>query len=501
MRNGTLLTLSPSSRRWAATALLYLVYTLLDPFGIDGALQRHAREAVSRALGLCYERPLCIPSRREREPSRVAVVLVDRAYVDAPERGGQWPLPWTDYAALLRGILAHRPKAVFLDFVFQKPRQDDDLRILAEVLAEAREDEVPVLLGDILAPQSWNAPPYLDCGTPGLRQDRRVAGLTNTRIACAAAETVPVHWPDEAFVSHYPMAVVPGGTPYGADIGALRTPAPALFRRIHGQEKAFEDVSEEDKMLVAWDLRGSPLEHRRTADGCDRTPLLLAIPGALLPGLERLALEQFRPPERRIEPCLPLDTVSARQVEQGAPDVLHGGAEGGDLLEGRVVLVGSGRGPDDPDTVVTPLGGQVPGVLLHAMALDNLVRFGPEGYWWFRERTTFGLLGLSELATGIAALLGFLASRFAPMRWLPLAVTSMAMIGLWVLLGFSRVELLVALITLWIIQQVLSLTAGIEHELEGGTERAGAAVPAAEAASLPAPSLPPSGGHPPTIRF
>ncbi|MEZ5931436.1 MAG: CHASE2 domain-containing protein [Alphaproteobacteria bacterium] len=52
----------------------------------------------------------------------------------------------------------------------------------------------------------------------------------------------------------------------------------------------------------------------------------------------------------------------------------------GALFEGRVVMIGADiKGA--PDLVLSPVHGQIPGVFLHAMALDNLIALGPDGYW------------------------------------------------------------------------------------------------------------------------
>lgn len=50
------------------------------------------------------------------------------------------------------------------------------------------------------------------------------------------------------------------------------------------------------------------------------------------------------------------------------------------LFEDRVVMIGADiKGA--PDLIQTPVHGQIPGVFLHAMALDNLLERGVNGYW------------------------------------------------------------------------------------------------------------------------
>jgi hypothetical protein len=52
----------------------------------------------------------------------------------------------------------------------------------------------------------------------------------------------------------------------------------------------------------------------------------------------------------------------------------------GALFKDRAVMIGADiRGA--PDLVQSPVHGQIPGVFLHAMALDNLIALGPDGYW------------------------------------------------------------------------------------------------------------------------
>ncbi|NOG73797.1 CHASE2 domain-containing protein [Roseicella sp. DB1501] len=470
-------------RRWLFYAGLYLCFALLDPFGIDGALRLHGREFVSRTIGHLYGLSTRLGITSDRNPgTNVAVLLIDEAYVQGGDRQGLWPIAWHMHAHLLRQVLEHGPRAVFLDFVFETPRSDQDFDSLKTTLEEAK---VPILLGEILRPPLPSGLTRRPCAEPRSKQqlaDDRPVGRTHPDIACAARDTASIRWDAEEYASHYPLAVLSpaangeqASSQHGADPpAAVLTPAPALYRVVfgHGASRDLAAADEDDKMLVAWQTRGSPMERARIQGTCDRTdPPFLAILGALIPRAE----QHFASPSSKwivpFEPCLPVDSITASQLEADTAEMGGPDSERPSPFAGRIVLIGSGRGEGDPDVVHMPSGAEVPGVMLHAMALDNLLRFGPDNYWGFKRTKIISEIDWSDIVSSAAMVITALLSH----TWLrpvpPLAMVTFILIIFIVLLRISAVDVMITLFILSISEQFLKFMNYLHGKLEHSPER------------------------------
>lgn len=110
--------------------------------------------------------------------------------------------------------------------------------------------------------------------------------------------------------------------------------------------------------------------------------------------------------------CIAIDTISALDLGRLGGGLSDAALEG--LLKDRLVLVGVDL-DGAPDFVFNPVNGQVPGVLLHAAALENLISDGARRS---REAPTL-MAGLSAglmLALVLAAISSVPVSRLALMR-------------------------------------------------------------------------------------
>lgn len=472
---------------------------------------------VSRLVGLYY--PGHYVSYAERDatphiPPRVLVVLIDDAFLQNPAsrgqdavRRGQWPIRWAEHAYLLREVVRYGPKAVFLDFGFRSPNAfgatdspDPDVNALRQAIKDSVEDGVPIVLGEIVPPVAATPPGGRDCpvGPDGPSPQAGLPVSTHPALACVASALAPIVWQFEDYPEAYPMAVALPGPSGQAGGAALLTPAPALLRAVSRLEELAagaepggrspprtEAPQPDDKMLVAWDLRGSPLELLRTAGAdCDRSNRLLASLLALAPGLDALWTQQMlkrhrNGPVTRGEPCLPVDVISAQQVV-ATPDqaAAKNGPTVAALLRGSYVLIGSGRGPGDPDRVELPFDGQVPGVLLHAMALDNLLHYGSDNYLHFQEEKFFDLLTPLDLASFAAILAALVTNRtlrrhaifwgegrlwgsehFPKLMFLLIFL----IIGIWIEASF--VDLILTIIVVYLLQFWFAWTDSVHDEL------------------------------------
>jgi len=363
-----------------AFVALGLLLSRIDLFGMDSLVGRHVQDLVNRTAGAWYP---------QRAHERISVVLAGDGFLEQMQTS--WPPSLALHARVLDAILAHEPAAVLVDLLFLDERPGDDAEPLASVLRRHR--------GRVYLA----APPNGDEAVlPALR---------------AAADTVPVPRRLDERVRgdrEYPLVV--------EDDGVFR-PTAALRLYQHVTPAIARGRLDEwaAPMEIAWGVV-PPAAPPRAADApyptldeeierrldCRRRPL--GFGGALL--------ESVVGGEVLID-CPYTQTLMAEDVLLRAPF----DERVDDVLRGRVVLYGAGF-MAGADVVLPPTHGPLPGVFLHAMALDNLLTWGddyvrrehvdlsaPEG------RRLIGLLG--EVAT-----IGFFAILLAVYsegrgRWTP----------------------------------------------------------------------------------
>ncbi len=124
--------------------------------------------------------------------------------------------------------------------------------------------------------------------------------------------------------------------------------------------------------------------------------------------LSDIARNIYRKPARNsgyvYNPCLYLRSVTLTRV-LAVPANDKGLSRD---LSGKAVMIGSALGDD---SIIAPDQGKVPGVMLHAMALENLLSYGADYHRWPQEIRMFG--GSISVDFFIDLLLVFIASRVA----------------------------------------------------------------------------------------
>lgn len=362
-------------------AVSFYCALLLDPFGIGTASSERSEQAALRITAPFY-----------KDSGQVVVVLIDDDYLQRV--GKSWPLPYADQGRLLRSILQASPGLLYLDILYRQRHSD-----------APREGS-----GPRNEPLDLVAPIASFTATPLVFSAQLQAELRNTLLPSVCPESAVAQrlhlmdpgsmlpelqsWvasrPDQVQVSllgwwgcgdRYPLAL-PGDP-------AARTPAMA--------------------MLAAWCARGD-----RSGAGCEalaaqgagrfQSPLVVrwgAFPPAaqqpfytagvcqpyadatggvafwqaLRTSFTQLVLGIFEDlrtsPRRELAlPCPAVTVLPAAVVRYGDPE------EVAELLRDKVVLLGA-RVTGVSDWHQSPVHGQVPGVILHAAAVDNLLSLGP----------------------------------------------------------------------------------------------------------------------------
>jgi hypothetical protein len=302
--------------------------------------------------------------------SQIVVLLIDGAYLDST--GREWPLRTRDYRRMLQRLTDADAAAVFVDIFF---RQDN----------EQRRERIARLFEQAACMQAASACSSVDpdwrCGDaePACPTPADAAG---TAIVFAGTLQDPV-----------PTAL--GTRPPGTALAAMLTSSD-----LYKLEQTAIDGETYD--TAGWALYKAWCRRNETCDAAalaafPRSPMYLhwgyapdraltdiaafggqvcrkqatTLGGRLVHSLQIFGWNLVRGfSDDRIAPC-PYHTQVKMPLFDGLSD-----AELRELVAGKVVLIGASL-KNYPDYQWSPVHDFIPGVFWHAMALDNLMEFGP----------------------------------------------------------------------------------------------------------------------------
>lgn len=379
-------------------ATVWLAVLRADPFGMSTAADRVSESVFLRLYPVMYP-----GAWREK----VHVVMIDEAQLPLPVGEGassEWPIRFEDHAALIKRLVGFKPKAVFVDVLFDT-KKGRDPQVLADLIGELPSSS-PVVFAA-----------YRDAAKQAqIIEPLRALPYEGKRPALNGFVELT------APMNHYQL---------GDGEGRLSAAA-AIYNATLDPAKLSERLTRETSdMLLAWGNTLSEANARFSecaaiVDAPESRWHALAT--AVQAGLER-AFSDGAVDEKvsweRLQPCPYHSETAAREVFSAPPSVLAQRFEGAYVFVGAAI---SGSG----DMVVSPVHGQLPGVYLHAMALDNLLTFKgapltTSGWAWLPQVVLVFLCTLAGAAVfgGRAApptrlsAAGELAGRFA--LWLGFA--------------------------------------------------------------------------------
>lgn len=371
----------PALRGGAIAFALVLVIRLADPFGFDHAVAQQAGQLVSRLWSMTYP-PAIKADGHGPAYARdgIVAITIDEAYfASEPGQRLSWPLPLERVAELLEQVLDAGPRMIFLDMILAQDRSGAAAlprpsgiglstggQAVVTQLIRARAtagQPVPVVLADLPSSRI-----RAQCGSTTAAGARDADGRNKQAgtgpekgavldpFACAAAALSPVLW--EAEDGIYPARAR----------DQRETPAFMMHGLLHGHAEGAATSRGAhhgpDALQLVWNVGPA-----RPNPACPyaSTPL---------PLWDRLVLlrQTVLPPDNEFqnadEHCLPIAWLSAGDLFS-----LPRWPEVKQALAGRVVLIGPAW-DTAPDMVATPFHGRIPGVFVHAMALDNLMSYG-----------------------------------------------------------------------------------------------------------------------------
>lgn len=326
--------------------LIVAVLVLIDPFGLGGALDRVSERIAYRiVLGPTYPGSVTQDTKAcpvlHRKP-RVAVVLLREQ--DLGILGETWPISLARHAQVLERIRRFRPLGVLVDFAFIDKR--DDAFGITRLKRVVQRYACSGKGGD---GECTPVPLYFaratGHGVPPIRAD--LEPLLGKRLV-----DVPIMLGNGG-VRTYP--------PYFKNDGVYdRTRPTAAFRLywdVKGCAGNIGDAFETDLDIV-WSNKVDPM-NRKWMIGCaPDIPVTTRIMRMLLEG----DVDDQGCPYTATVP------LAALLRNPGDDDIAS-------ILEGAVVIYGAGFAVGS-DVVTTAVHPKLPGLYVHAMALDNLFSFG-----------------------------------------------------------------------------------------------------------------------------
>ena len=318
--------------------VLALLAILLDPFGLttatDGASSRLLNQLQANAYGDAGAR------------EQIAVVIIDDAFLR--QRESHWPLPYSEQSKLFRQLLAYRPAAVMVDLMYSydhsRGRNSDSSRLLSNVFERYRAAGVPLYLANSGSAESNALPIFTEVSEPAL-----------------------VSW--SGFEDQYPLAAE---TAYGW----MDSAAFALYRSYCTRQvcpplpTTAQLAGEQPPIAVQWGA--DPAREQALVSDISQCASSSGVWSRILSQLAQAVFWRISAPaEARCPYHL---TITASALATTVPEeraLLR------ELLGDRLVLVGASISSAE-DLTSSPVHGKLPGVYAHAMALDNLIEYGPD---------------------------------------------------------------------------------------------------------------------------
>jgi CHASE2 domain len=297
----------------------------------------------------------------------LAVVLIDDKSLESS--GERWPPRYLYQARLLEELASYKPKAIFVDIYFAEERADPTIKKLSDALCEIHKQGIHLYLAAVQD----------DAGGFPLRSNLEdLAGSCYTKVAIQYS---PDRLDHTAWT--YPLTFRDGSDP---GMSPPPSAALAIYNDI-GPEPIRPGKSE---MALSWGTR--PAEHGldwlERKDGVVTDKSYCRQSHGRHEWLLRLVAPALAPDQEK-PICVFHNTVYAQSV---TASTVEDDALLKKIVQGKIVMIGTAL-KTSSDLVLTPLQGRIPGVYLHAMALDNLLVY-KNGY--LRQSELLGDIGNPE---------------------------------------------------------------------------------------------------------
>jgi hypothetical protein len=419
---------------WFMTVGLLLFLWILDPIDVASNSARASAELFYRVVSSAYPpAPENAGSGRESDdPPRIAVIIINDETLQTSEPKVAWPPPFSLHAKIIDKIFIYNPKALFIDFGFFDERKDAGLDELVKALKWRLsepvgtktacvdlfrkppgcypddgkvERQVPVFLAGAPRPFDRGEPfgrgeePYKLEIIPALKAE--VTGTVSTRYSTAHElpyNSYPLY---DCFTAEPSAALAiyaarrDDWTTWGLDLTRCQDQAQRTERAWAGGPNI---------MSIYWASWGDAY-HSRGSYRCRTLPeTLLGRMFQVVWIWVRGLFQDNKAWREQFQACPPHRSYAAHKFLADESDDLA------TFLDGRYVFYGGNFAMAD-DLITPPTHEPVPGVFLHAMALDNLIRRREE-YIYVEAEFVLG-----AATTWLTILAIILVSSFTVLAW------------------------------------------------------------------------------------
>lgn len=426
--------------RIAAVVLAAWFFMAADPLGIEEATADQSERFISR-----------IDSPRYHSSGRVVVIHIDEGFLDAV--GESWPLSYQQQGVLLRWIMKLDPSAVFLDLLYARPHGrfgsndaravDNPANLLKGVPPTLYDRLFVAALADEGAGNCEARRRAVELKEGALNREGLVAEIKNAADIKVAA----VDW--EGCGSSYPLVLYD-------DRGQKQqtyahTAAYALYRadcKRFSRPCTLNVSADADlpRMALRWGaFPPSAQKPFYAEDACQRHAGATEDTGDRVPRTWRFAgvLKQFfiamlsGSKQNSGFGKLPCPAVTVLPASAFRAIMMSGDStqrvQLAKLFRNNFVLVGV-KLPGVSDVGISPVHGQLTGVELHAMALDNLLSLGSDYVRAPPDGWSSDLFNLRVLILFAAAAVA--AARFSLSPQLPGMAVAALGLTFWVAFAF-----------------------------------------------------------------
>lgn len=362
---------------WFVALVLFgfsVLQIALNPFGFSDLTQRYAQDISNLLITGPYLYPA---SGRDQ----VSVALIEEETLHSLQM--PWPWNYSAHKQALDAILAYKPKAVVVDFLFVDSRPDESLPDLVDEIVRYRKAGVPLYF------EGGTDLPY---GEQPLRPELARTGVP------ILDPTIDVY---DGVVRQYPAS----GHCFGPD-GPLPGTCPSLAIRVfHDVFPSRELAPLKGKMELVWGTNTEPtnLKWRKFHDDDGQEHPCTVQAGSFLRIYRAFFDKSTAQSHCPYSGIVPVESLIRGDND---PDIAK-------LLSGRVVFYGAAlEGAQDKS--FTPVNGLQANVFVHAMAMDNLITFDGKPYQ--NVMTVFGMTFSNEPAQVMAIIPVILILSFMHMR-------------------------------------------------------------------------------------
>lgn len=353
---------------WSFT--VWLIFGIFDPFGFDASTDRQSYMVAERALSPFHD--WFNPEIRDQ----ITIVLLKE---EDQEDGEPWPPKYSRHGNIIASIVEQKPRAFFGDITFQTNREDEEsLNNMVNTINDAMENnpEVPVFIGSFH------------------KNDKTPEVIRNLlRMAY-------VSW--DGSTENYPLIGSKDNVVNDKIISDINYPAFSIFMELCKQDKNLSVCGDDIKlgnipkdafsrdMEIRW-LSTTPPQLADTVSESEEASnrechnyekkddasinrmlsrLYAASRNLLIPAKEVIdkVIPQHYLENKTTLSCPPFITLSTEQLTSDR--WRH-------FIEDKIVFFGHHL-LASRDSHETPVHGYMPGVFIHAMALENLLRYGED---------------------------------------------------------------------------------------------------------------------------